>query len=265
MECATIQEHRLPSYSRLQPQNAFFANGVILAVCAVGIWLNASAFAGQDLSRLSMPDEIHAIISSGCMDCHSSDSAEADIRFDNFATLTLNAKLEFLNKAQDQIFFGLMPPEDSGQLSNENRAALAGWLRHELQSRNASKLDEKLREPAYGNYVDHEKLFDGSINDNPFTPARRWLVSPQIFHERVNAVFKLEGQSRQRSFYGVTNPIVLPDHSGVRYYDTATLDGGHLLVMLNNAEWISGKQIFGALHQGEDSRKLEFANVKDRW
>jgi hypothetical protein len=66
-------------------------------------------------------------------------------------------------------------------------------------------------------------------------------------------------------FYGVTNPIVLPDHSGVRYYDNATLDGGHLLIMLNNAQWISEKPIFGAVHHGEDRRKLEFTNSKDRW
>ncbi|MEO1619241.1 MAG: DUF1588 domain-containing protein, partial [Planctomycetota bacterium] len=196
---------------------------------------------------------------------HSGESAEAAVRFDNFSLLTLDAKLDLLNRAQDQVFFGLMPPEDASQLSQDEQEKLSGWLRTTLRSHNASKLDDKLRQPAYGNYVDHEKLFDGSVTDPPFTPARRWLVSPQIFHERVNAVFKLQGRARQRSFYGVTNPIVLPDHSGVRYYDTATLDGGHLLVMLNNAQWISEKQIFGALHLGEDRRTLKFTNSKDRW
>ena len=32
--------------------------------------------------------------------------------------------------------------------------------------------------------------------------------------------------------FGVTNPFMLPDHSGVRDYDLTSLDGGHLLVML---------------------------------
>ena len=142
---------------------------------------------------------------------------------------------------------------------------MASWLRDELRAHNASKLDEKLRQPAYGNFVDHDKLFGGEITDKPFTPVRRWLVSPQIFHERVNAVFQLEGRFRQGSFYGVTNPIVLPDHAGVRYYDTTALDGGHLLIMLGNAQWISHKQIFGATHAGRDRRQLTFANPKDRW
>lgn len=219
----------------------------------------------QEVSPLVIPEKIQAIVTSHCMDCHEGDSAEGSVRFDNFTSLKLNAKLDLLNRSQDQIFFGLMPPEDAEQPAREERDLLSGWLRRELRSRNASTLDEKLRQPSFGNYVDHEKLFDGSITDKAFTPARRWLVSPQIFHERVNAVFKLTGNARQRSFYGVTNPIVLPEHSGVRYYDTTALDGGHLLVMLNNAQWIADKQVFAATHQGAERSSIKFANEKDRW
>lgn len=46
---------------------------------------------------------------------------------------------------------------------------------------------------------------------------------------------------------------------------TTLLDGGHLLVMLNNAQWISEKQVFGAFHLGENGRKLKFPNSKERW
>ena len=58
---------------------------------------------------------------------------------------------------------------------------------------------------------------------------------------------------------------MLPDHSGVRDYDATALDGGHLLVMLNNAEWISQKQIFAAVYAGKDRRTLEYSNPQDRW
>ena len=50
-------------------------------------------------------------------------------------------------------------------------------------------------------------------------------------------------QARQNGFYGVTNPFVLPDHSGVRDYDVSALNGGHLLIMLDNAKWIAEKQL----------------------
>ena len=41
----------------------------------------------------------------------------------------------------------------------------------------------------------------------------------------------------------LTNPFLLPTHSGVRYYDTTTLDGGHLLTMLTNAKEASAFMI----------------------
>ncbi|MDA0282009.1 MAG: DUF1588 domain-containing protein [Planctomycetota bacterium] len=199
------------------------------------------------------------------MNCHEGENAEGDVRLDKIAELKLDARLDLLNRAQDQIFFQTMPPADAPQPATDERSMLADWLQSGLRKHNASNLDKKLRYPDFGNYVDHETLFSGQIKDKPFTPARRWLVSPQIFHELVNDIFMLTGQSRQRSFYGVTNPFVLPDHSGVRDYDNTALDGGHLLVMLNNAEWISQKQIFSAVHADKDRRTLEFSNPQDRW
>ncbi len=238
---------------------------VLLAGLAIGCCLVPVSLKANESAELNIPADVFAVIQSACIDCHQGESAEAGVRFDQFESLHQTTQIELLNRVQDQLFYELMPPEDADQPSDAERKRLAGWLRRELRARKASKLDEKLREPAYGNYVDHETLFDGSITDKPFTPARRWLVSPQIFHERVNAIFKLAGRSRQAKFYGVTNPIVLPDHSGVRYYDTATLDGGHLLVMLNNAQWIADKQIFAAIHHGEDRGTLDFPNPKDKW
>ncbi len=244
---------------------------VVRSVLLIGflLFVTLPAFTSVSFAEaraaVRIPENVRSILASRCLDCHSEQDAEAGTRFDNISDLTQAAQLELLNRAQDQMFFGLMPPEEADPLGEDERLLLAGWLRSELRKHNASKLDEKLRQPAYGNFVDHEKLFAGTVKDKPFTPARRWLVSPQIFHERVNAVFKLEGQARQRRFYGVTNPIVLPDHAGIRYYDTTALDGGHLLVMLNNAEWISEKQIFAAVHHGADRRTIKFANEKDRW
>ena len=122
-----------------------------------------------------------------------------------------------------------------------------------------------MKQPGYGNYVNHETLFSGAVKELPFSPVRRWLVSPQIFHERVNDVFLLEGRERQREFYGVTNPITLPDNSGVRYFDNGSIDGGHLLTMLANADWISKKQIFAAVNLTRNRSEIVFENQKDRW
>ena len=221
---------------------------------------------GQDgLPQTRGIESVHAALSAHCADCHNGDMAEGGVRLDNLVGLELAVRLAVLNRAQDQLFFGLMPPEDADQPAPKERALLATRLRRELRDHKASELDKKLRDPAYGNFVNHEALFSGQIKEHAYTPVRRWMVSPEIFHERVNDVFKLKGRSRQHKFYGVTNPIVLPDHSGVRYYDTTTLDGGHLLMMINNAEWISKKQIFAAMNAGANRSNLIFENPKDRW
>lgn len=243
---------------------AWARNGPLAALFAIAL---TSGTWGQ-ASPIELSDGVREVIAARCLDCHSGESAEAGVRFDDFASLALNAKLKLLNSAQEQIFLRAMPPEDAEPLTKAEHRLFAGWLRRELRIRNASTLEEKLRDPAYGNYVDHKQLFDAAgefAKTKPFTPARRWLVSPQIFMERVNDVFGLTDRARRASFYGVTNPFVLPDHSGVRDFDTRVLDGGHLLVMINNANWISGKQLFAAVHSGKDRRKLEFSNPKDRW
>ncbi|MGB0549671.1 MAG: DUF1592 domain-containing protein, partial [Limisphaerales bacterium] len=211
-----------------------------------------------------------AVLEAHCLDCHDADTQKGEVRLDALGGMALEARLDLLNRVQEQLFLKEMPPKKKAQPSEAERAALAGWVRGELRKHGASKLEEKLRYPSYGNYVDHEKLFSGEVKAKAWSPARRWLVSPQIFHQRVMDVFRLEGRERQgfatRKFFGVTNPFMLPDHSGVRDYDITTLDGGHLLVMLSNAKWIAGKQIFAAqLKTPKKDALLAGLNTQDRW
>jgi len=215
---------------------------------------------------LKIPEKIEYLLEDHCWQCHDYGTQKGEVRLDNLAELTLDARLDLLNRAQEQTHFGQMPPKDEKtQPSAQERQDLLVWISGELDSYNASRLEEKMRYPSYGNAVDHKKLFSGEIKDAPFTPARRWLVSPQIFEERIADVFQLEGQERGMSFYGVSNPFLLPDASGVRYYDNGVLDGGHLLVMLTNAEWISKKQIRTARVQSGEIKSDYFPDPKDKW
>jgi hypothetical protein len=249
------------SDSRMTFRAAMVAS--VLALASTGV--------AQESATFDVPSDIQSVLKRRCITCHDDGTAEGEVRLDALPKLKLELRLELLNKAQDQLFTGLMPPDDSEQPTDAERTLLASWVRGELRKHNASRLDDKLRYPDYGNYVDHEKLFSGEVKAKAYSPARRWLVSPQIFHERVIDVFRLEGRERDnyskrgQQFYGVTNPFILPDHSGVRYYDLTSLDGGHLLVMLDNAKWIAGKQVFAAQYHGADRRKLEYPNPKDRW
>ena len=207
------------------------------------------------------------IMRTYCLDCHDSDVQKGKIRLDNFSKMTLNARLDLLNKVQEQLHFKEMPPKKKKKQPSENeRKIMSKWVASVLDKYKASTLSDKLRYADYGNYINHQKLFSGEVKAKPYTSSRRWLVSPQIFHERVMNIIAPEGRDRDtykaRNFYGVTNPFVLNDAAGVRYYDNATLDGGHLLVMLTNAEWISSKQIFASLQKHENAK---IDNPKDKW
>lgn len=242
-----------------------FRTPVVLSVLALAVLPEAARADGP--AAFAVPKEVRAVLAARCADCHS-EGGKGGIDVTALDKLKLSDRLDALNKIQDQLFYKMMPPPKSDQPTAAEARALAEWVRGELRAHKASKLDERLPYPDAGNYVDHAALFDGTNKEKAYTPARRWLVSPQIFTERVLDVFQLEAKERDNvrrsGFYGVTNPFLLPDHAGVRYYDLTPLDGGHLLVMLTNAEWIASKQLQPARLKAGDTKAAP-ADPKDKW
>jgi len=206
-----------------------------------------------------------AILEHHCYDCHEDGTEKGDIRLDNLDELPLNARLDLMNRVLEQVYLKQMPPKKKEQPSEKERNELSRWVWEELHAHNASKLEDKLRYPSYGNYVDHDKLFSGEIKAVAYAPARRWLINPQIFDSRVRDVFGLVGRDREANLVGLTNPFSLPDASGVRDYDIGSLDGGSLLVMLTNAEWISDRQIRPARVKNGEIGANDFPDPKDKF
>ncbi len=243
---------------------------ICLAIITV-LLLGVSGSAAESNASIAVPAEVKSVLQGNCIDCHGADAREGDVRFDIIDQLDIEGQLSLLNRAQDQLFFGLMPPEEFDQPTAREQALLTQWLKQELRKHGASDMDDRLKYLGNGNLVDHDQLFSGKVTGKGFTPARRWRVRPQIFHERVIDLFELKGREREfyskrgRTFYGVTNPFILPDRSGVRDFDQSTLDGGHLLVMLENAKWIANKQIHRARVRSKEIGANEFPNAKDRW
>ncbi len=214
-------------------------------------------------SPLTLTPQVTELLDNYCYDCHDEDTQKGDIRLDHLETLTLDARLNLLNKVQEQVFFKEMPPKKKkSQPSKDEREFLRKWAGAELQKHKASKLEEKLERPDFGNYVDHEKLFSGEFADLPgFTHDRRWLISEFIFNDKINTLLNHNGvrtiDGKRQSVIGdngvnlgtrfgggsvrqsITNPFLLPANIGVRYYDNTSLTGGHLLTMISNARKIA--------------------------
>ncbi|MFT5123503.1 MAG: hypothetical protein ACI97B_002138, partial [Verrucomicrobiales bacterium] len=218
------------------------APAILLASFAFSV-LTASAASNSDL-----PDDIRGFLKSHCIQCHKESKQKGGIRLDNFTALSQNGQVDLLNKLEEQLYLEQMPPEEEDQPTAAARNHFQKWISDQyLHHKTKSGFQDKLRYPEYGNLVDHDKLFSGEIQEQAYTLSRRWLVSPQIFINRVNAIFNLQGRHKKTSFDGVTNPIILPNNTGVRYYDNAVLGGGHLQLMLNNAKAISYMQIASAI------------------
>ena len=228
-------------------------NHRITIALARGLPLAVVIAAGPTMAAETRPFRVDPvagqILDRYCIDCHEDGTEKGDVRLDNLAELSLDAQLDLMNRMQEKVHFEEMPPKKKDQPSEEERKQLEDWLAGVLHANNASKLEDKLRMPEYGNKVDHDKLFSGKYKDLPgFTPDRQWLISEFIFDAKFNKLldivpqreidgkrYKVTGDNN-RNGVNLTNPFLLPTHSGVRYYDTTTLDGGHLLTMITNAK-----------------------------
>ena len=82
-----------------------------------------------------------------------------------------------------QVQFSEMPPSDrKTQPSAEEKRKFLDWLDDQLTRYGRGfGLDEKLLLPEFGNYIDHTSLFDGSVTEQAYTPARLWRQRPAIY------------------------------------------------------------------------------------
>ena len=230
---------------------------VALSSCALilpsSVSVAAPAKGSSDSNRVAgsfaVPTQADHLLESYCFSCHDEDTQKGEIRLDTLSDLSVDARLDLLNKMQEQVFFEHMPPKKKKQQPTEaERSSLVDWISGELGKHNASMLEDKLRKPAYGNYVDHDRLFSGDYKSlKGFTYDRRWLISEYIFDAKFNRLLNHTANKTidgvRRSVIGdnnrrvnLTNPFLLPTNTGVRYYANTTLNGGHLLTMLTNAK-----------------------------
>ncbi len=196
-----------------------------------------------------VPQEIEYLLEDHCWKCHDDSTGKGDVRLDNLGELDLDSWINLLNRMHEQTHLEIMPPKkERSKPSADERQKLVDWIAGNLEAQNASTLGDKLRSPGYANYVDHDKLFSGKYADLiAYAPDRKWLISEYIFDEKFNRILELKQTQRIdgklvsvvggniRKGVNLANPFKLQGDAGVRYYDTTTLDGGHLLTMMTNA------------------------------
>ncbi|MDG2131400.1 MAG: DUF1588 domain-containing protein [Fuerstiella sp.] len=175
----------------------FIATGglCLVGVCVFGNFANVVAAdetpASKPLAASTKPAPVSAefkaqtssFLSKYCADCHGGDTQEADIRFDMIGhDMSDPETAQLWSSIFAQVQFSEMPPSDAEQPATKSKADFLKLVEDELTRFGAGfGLEAKMLLPQYGNYIDHESLFDGSIKDMPFTPARLWRQRPIIY------------------------------------------------------------------------------------
>ena len=248
--------HSVASY----PCPVFRAAGFVL----LGL---LAANAGEekiDLNPSQLHDRALKVMETHCISCHGPDKQKGDIRLDKLETIDPIDLQDLYVLAKEAVHFEDMPPEEAEQPSEAARKVLMRWLDSQLTGDAAKALAEKLQRFEFGNVVKHEDLFSGEYADrSAYTHDRRWMVSEYIFSEKAN---RLLDYKPTRKIYGtthnvrgdsgihwspktergnkfrrtITNPFLLPERVGVRYYGKERLTTGHLLTMVGNAKRIAG-------------------------
>ena len=188
--------------------------------------------------KKAFDETVSPFLSKYCSDCHGQSSNESgvvlsSINFD----LASGHDIELWNTVLRQLHLEEMPPTGSEQPQQHERDAVMLWINAELKkSGNVSDLYSKLESPSFGNYVNHEKLFSGEITAEPFSPARLWRTSPEVF-ENVKSNYG-EGARDFRQPFPLEDKVGIKDYANLLFADSAVVS-----VLMSNAAFAADELI----------------------
>lgn len=125
-----------------------------------------------------------AFFAKHCFECHDADSEKGDLNLEELS-FDMNDPVagELWNNIFAQVQFDEMPPiKVTERPAAAEKSEFLHWLNDELTLHGRSPgLEEKLLLPDYANLIDHQTLFDGSVEEMPYTPSRLWRQRPAIY------------------------------------------------------------------------------------
>lgn len=169
-----------------------------------------------------------------CVSCHGEKENEGDLRLSRLSfDLATSKDVETWQRVLRQLELKQMPPEEEPQPSSAVRKQVTGWINSELRkSGHGSDFMQKMENPHYGNYVDHDTLFSGEITDEAFSPARLWRRNSSHFDVAKRTYFG--DHNNPRVTIGEVDKLKQPfnkgdaegisDYAALFYADSATFD-----------------------------------------
>ncbi|MEM8668076.1 MAG: DUF1588 domain-containing protein [Planctomycetota bacterium] len=204
-----------------------FTGIVLLAMLFVG---EASCRANALASDETFDRIVRPFLQQYCTDCHNSSDAAGEVDLTSISrNVASDESLQLWQNIQKQLVLDEMPPADHEQPASALQNDVISWIHRELQeSGNASDILKKLESPEFGNLVNHQRLFSGEVTTKPFSPARLWRTSPNVF-ENIKGNYGAEEKHLRQ-------PFIVDDKEGIKEYANLLFaDSAVVNVLLMNA------------------------------
>ena len=191
-------------------------------------------------------ETVKPFLAKHCSACHGSKKQEADLRLDQLSSRINSETADHWNLVRLQLRLQQMPPEDRPQPSAREHALVVEWLTQSLRRAKVQLLEpDEAYLPKFGNRVDHELLFDGSIKLMPATEARLWRISPQAYDSLVKGELAKNAKGIAQPFGGLAG-------GGFQdYSDAFSIDEPTAGQLMRNATSIVASQMRGSLVDGK--------------
>lgn len=188
----------------------------------VGLSILSVAICSAQTARLRAPallsttdvfdETVKPFLRKYCTRCHSKTKHKGGLVLSGISSDLANGRdLDAWKGVLKQLVLDAMPPAKRRQPEQSEKDAVIRWINTELdKSGNASDIYSKLESPTFGNYVNHAKLFSGDVQAEPFSPARLWRTSPNVF-DTVKSSYG--GDTRH-----LRQPFLLEDKMGIKDY-----------------------------------------------
>ncbi|MGF1578421.1 MAG: DUF1588 domain-containing protein [Gemmataceae bacterium] len=150
--------------------------------------LSSNGIAGEKPTRQPVAEptfvaHVQPFLKAHCLQCHGPRRQRGDVAFHNIEVdFDDDESAALWQRVLEQVRFGQMPPKESPRPKSKDVGKVVLWIEGQLQkSGRYEAYARKLLRPEYGNYVNHEMLFSGEIKTPPYSPARLWRLSPEIY------------------------------------------------------------------------------------
>lgn len=213
-------------------------------ICWIAIAIARDA-ASKDTASQEFDAHIQPFLTNYCISCHGVEKPKGKLSLHDLnGSFSESGQIDRWQRVLEAVTLHDMPPDDAKRFPEKSqREAFTKWLSERLiQSGHRPTVDHKLAQPSYGNLVNHERLFNGTIKDLASSPPRLWRMNPAIYEKFRDQKYRFAGSqpSFNQPFVLATLPGVFQDYSTGLNIDDATLS-----MLLANCELFTQWQVAG--------------------